>query len=300
MPFRQYHNEQGMTLVELLAAISLFAILVTLSSTIIIQLLNSEEKTSDQISLKQDTNVLVSEMRSTYYDENSILCMDTSEGRIDLVMDETSITNGNRELEINNGCVENVDHTEPLHILLTTSNKSDQNFSVKTTWTSKTDYNFSVSINEEIDFPNEVTKDNIRDGCNLSGNTSFNMNEINAHYRCIVTDGNAEFPNDLLINKGSLTLTVDGNAEFLKSISLLKNNPNNVELEVFGNAIFNGDLDFEKNKTEIYIHGDATFKGNIIFKKNLTEIFIEGQITCNREVIGENMVIEESISCSSN
>ncbi|MEC2159847.1 prepilin-type N-terminal cleavage/methylation domain-containing protein [Virgibacillus halodenitrificans] len=131
----QFKSEKGMTLVELLAALVLFGLIVALSSGVIVQLMGSEQKTSASISLKQEANVAMSELRSQFYnnDTNKIcLSPDTP-----LQVKDSLIINGEEEekqLDSNN-CITDVDHEESMEIEVTFSDTANkQEIALQTSW----------------------------------------------------------------------------------------------------------------------------------------------------------------------
>ncbi|WP_249870866.1 PulJ/GspJ family protein [Oceanobacillus saliphilus] len=143
MKFRQFTNTLGMTLVELLAALSLFAVVIALSSTVIMQMINGENKASDDISLKQETNVLISEMRNDYEkklkdtnnNETFNICFQTESATV-----QELFINGN-STAIENGCtVEEFGIDDTLNIKLITQNSSNRKFELETSFLRKSSH----------------------------------------------------------------------------------------------------------------------------------------------------------------
>lgn len=166
MKFRQFENEKGLTLIEVLATMNIFAILIVLSSTLIIQFTDNAEKTSGSISLQQDTNVLMAEVRNQFYEGKSDICFHEYRKLID--KGESDFVNGDHSLPINNGCIIGVNSQEPLSIHLSTTNSTNQNFTVDTTLTTKNDYVLNLEEN-----PDDFEKRNIEE-CFFDKNTKFN------------------------------------------------------------------------------------------------------------------------------
>src|SRR5699024_7453356 len=111
----------GITLVELLAALGLFVIVIALSSTIIIQLINSEEETGDEIDLTQNSNVLISELRNQYF--HSCMESETESTSCNLQFEYTDnikikefVVNSGEKMQIEDKIIKNVPKQETLPI----------------------------------------------------------------------------------------------------------------------------------------------------------------------------------------
>lgn len=255
-----------MTLVELLAALSLFAILIALSSTVIIQMMSSEEKTSGNISLKQDTNVLISDLRNQYYRGESKLCFNKENSFT--IKNDTTIHNGQDKLAINeNGCVD-INNNKTIEIYLATENNGQQ-FSLKTTWANKEEYEISLEDNfNEEDFQDGNTQDQGE----FNGNTKFEQNSIKKNgYTSITVNGSAWFPNGVNIKQG-ISLTITQNL-YMDEKSILFNS---AMVDIGKDAIFKSDITL-KNKSSITIDGDAHFYGDIIQNGNNGSICVMGE-----------------------
>lgn len=179
MKLRQFSTERGMTLVELLAALSLFAVVIALSSTVIFQMVNGEEKTNDNLALKQDTNVLISEFRDQYYKGENKLCF--SKNNTDLVISEYTIINGEyKSFNANGNCLLNIDNEQSLDLNMTFhSIEGDQKINIKTYWERKNDLNLQITLNNECKGNNnpdcnEEDENNDKAKCRYYGSFVFN------------------------------------------------------------------------------------------------------------------------------
>lgn len=254
MLFTKLKNEKGISLVELLAALSLFAVVIALSSTVIVQMVNSEEKTSEQISLQQSTNVLMAELRSQYYElksEGSDICFRKNKKIINT--SKSVFKNGDRPLKASNGCIRNVDNKHSLFIHLTTNNSTGQNVTIKTTIVPKKNY---VLVLEE----------------NLANFTIGDMDEA-----CTFI-GDTKFNNTILKNKQNTTCQnkyiIHGSAAFMGDLTL----HNKVNITVEGNLYIYGNLTFKGSKGMICVRGDIITKGaesakNVTTKRNAKSCF---------------------------
>lgn len=170
MKNNQLKSEKGLTLIEVLASLSIFAILIVLSSTLIIQLVSSEGKTSDSISLQQHTNVLVAEIRSQFYDDtNSSICFKESQKMIN--KNKTVFKNGDNIIPINSGCIDDIDSSEELSIQLTTNTNTGESFTVETTLTTKEDYVLTLEAKEEN--PDDFDGEENISGCTFTESIKF-------------------------------------------------------------------------------------------------------------------------------
>lgn len=208
MNFRQFKNSSGLTLIEVLASLSLLAVLIVLSSTLIIQLVNSEEKTNSTISLQQNTNVLINVIRTQYYQGNSTICLN-GEARI-INQDESTFVNGSTSLSYNDGCINGVDTDSPLTVHLVTKNKNAQSLTIETTLTNNDDYILNLEEN-----PDDFVLGDMEEACTFEGNTKFNettlKNKQNQDcYDVYTVHGSAAFMGDLTIHN-KVRITVDGN-----------------------------------------------------------------------------------------
>ncbi|WP_106496911.1 type II secretion system protein [Lentibacillus sp. Marseille-P4043] len=208
MNFRQYKNEHGMTLVELLAALSLFIIVITLSSTLVMEMFNNQKEASENISLKQDTNVLINTMRGKYLSGDE-LCFN---GKDNLTITHLTISNGEEPLKTINHCVKNLDYNKPLSVKITTTNNSGNNFSLETTWNHKDDHDLYIDAGKE-------ESENVP--CKFRGSIVLDKlilkkGNCNNYYEII---GSLVVRNNTIVEE-NVKLKISGAAHFNKNINL--------------------------------------------------------------------------------
>ncbi|TMN21591.1 prepilin-type N-terminal cleavage/methylation domain-containing protein [Lentibacillus cibarius] len=124
------NNEQGVTLVELLAALALLSLLIVLSTGLIVSISNNQQAANNDITLQQNTNVLISEMRKAYYNGSG-------EGELPFRTDTEKLRIKELKINGNTRSVDSpveVDFDHPLHMKLTTASSDDQTVTVETTW----------------------------------------------------------------------------------------------------------------------------------------------------------------------
>ncbi|TRM10494.1 prepilin-type N-terminal cleavage/methylation domain-containing protein [Lentibacillus cibarius] len=124
------YNEQGVTLVELLAALALLSLLIVLSTGLIVSIGNNQQAANNDITLQQNTNVLISEMRKAYYNGSG-------EGELPFRTDTEKLRIKELKINGNTRSVDSpveVDFDHPLHMKLTTASSDDQTVTVETTW----------------------------------------------------------------------------------------------------------------------------------------------------------------------
>lgn len=120
--------QAGLTLVEVLAGIVLLSIIAALSTVILVQIFNDDDQVSKSLSLKQDTNIMLSSIRQQFYDfDTQNLCFEDPNGRI--TIDSLSSNNG----EVKGNCITNFDKNYPVKIKLVTRNTENKKMVVETT-----------------------------------------------------------------------------------------------------------------------------------------------------------------------
>lgn len=303
-----FKNEQGMTLIELLAAIALLAIFLGIVSNVIIQLGKSKDLATGKMTLVEDTNVLIHELRHQYDDKNtSQICYDEESKRLSIKNYTIINGSGSNEafLNLNQGCIENVDKELPLTIDLTTENDTEQTFSIQTTWDHHHNRDVNLTLIEEVEDPvpdeNEEPNSGPEDEDNEdTGSENEDSEEPGKDLiypddgelkDCIlIFKGNTLFTKDIVKQDGGKThicqiKVIDGHATFDKNIQVnhdilievdknvyitghLTLN-NSEQIKVGENLIINnmGTLNL-KNKSTITVEGDAEIRGNIVLPGN--------------------------------
>ena len=305
MLFRKFKNEKGITLVELLAALSLFAVVIALSSTVIVQMMGGAEKANDSISLQQDTNVLMSELRSQYYDGESELCFNIDGKRFAI----QQLTINDVKVAGNDSCIK-VNRAEPLTIKLTTAstNDSGEKLSVQTTWNNKEEYVLNITskksggFDEESDFEeivrneNEVytdyhTKLDGQGSCTFEGNSKFNQGQWgdwNACNNTAVINGHNWFPENTSVNGVNLTvdknLYADSNFTMERNANIIVKNNARIEgqsilkststVEI-NNLYANSDFTIQES-ARLHARGGARIGGPLLVMGQHSKLLIDG------------------------
>ncbi|WP_068674681.1 type II secretion system protein [Oceanobacillus sp. Castelsardo] len=274
MKNRHFFNQKGLTLVELLAALGLFAVVIALSATVIVQFIGSNEKTSGQISLQQEANIAINELRNQYIQGQDKLCISQSE--IDFTFE--NVKNGNAI----NECIEVTGN--PLSFSLGATSHSDDSIILQTTFNNKKEelvIPLPIKNNDEgtetpkppEDFDNE---DNMNK-CTFPNDVQFNkyvyIANGNSTKRC--PDGylfkkNAAFTNGFYIHNHN-KVTVEGNLYVLSEFYI----SNHVDVVVLGNL-------YVEDRTVIKPNGSLDVKGKICQVNDINNIEeIDG---CEKEI----------------
>ncbi|MGP4108304.1 PulJ/GspJ family protein [Virgibacillus sp. L01] len=253
MKLRQFSTEKGMTLVELLAALSLFAVVIALSSTVIIQMMSSEENTSRQISLNQETNVLVSELRKEYTKksdevedaEKFNICYQKIDG-INVKQVITFLDDKQQTKQLNNDCIIGMTKQEVLPIEITTANEADQALTIKTTWRNNDEY--VIELKNEEDEKYEFTEDGKSANCDYNQNTRFknagNNKKVMFKDDCKV-NGSAWIAGDIEV-KNEIKLVVEKNLYISDNVRIVGKGGN----DKAGHLCVKGEIYFPEGKSE--------------------------------------------------
>ncbi|GEL08589.1 prepilin-type N-terminal cleavage/methylation domain-containing protein [Salisediminibacterium halotolerans] len=75
------HNSRGTTLLELLAALTIMTIVIGLIWTIVFQVSTQSETTAYHTQLKQEANIIISELKEKHQAEEAILCYEDGQLR---------------------------------------------------------------------------------------------------------------------------------------------------------------------------------------------------------------------------
>ena len=249
MKFRQFKDENGMSLVELLAALSLFAVVIALSSTVIIQMVSGESNAIDDISLNQETNLLINEMRSDY--QNKLKNMNDNETFNICFQNKTIEINelviDNEPIKIEDGCTtKQFGQEDNMHVKLTTQ-ISQEKFELETTFSANT----QLPITLEIEKSKEEETGSI-DKCHYTNHTIFHDGlEIQNASRKPCDEytfaSGVDFLGNLYIHNHTL-ITVSGNV-YIKNDLTIKPN---TKFTVYGDLVVDGKLDI---KGELCVKG---------------------------------------------
>ncbi|SET45111.1 hypothetical protein SAMN05216389_111153 [Oceanobacillus limi] len=260
MIIRQFKNEKGITLIELLAALSLLSIVIILSGSLLSQIMKGEGSSSSQVSINQKTNVLINELRENYLNRIDNLSSDTFNlcfsGYEDISVIKVVI-NKNQELNIIDNCIEGIKNQKNLPIRIVTRNNLGQELTVETVFNKMEELTMNINLNNNEDFDSKddfesITNDksgyspgDTQENCNFIGYTSFTQHQIGPWNSCnnpTVVDGSAWFKNNI-----SFHSTI----HFTSGINFFADNIFNLES--------NSELTIENNAR---LEGQSTLKSN--------------------------------------
>ncbi|SHF78944.1 PulJ/GspJ family protein [Ornithinibacillus halophilus] len=261
MIFRQFRQENGMTLVESLATISLFAIVIVLSSTTIFQIMGNEETVSRQVSSTQVANIVLSDLKSQYNDKDSSICIDDAFPSFSI--EENSIG----ELSDDKKCITINDHNSSQALSIKV--KSDTGTEVSSTWEKK-----RLKITKNINMLQNETDSDKEDFNDYIEGDDQNL--------CIIFTEDTKFIDYVNTKNGNSkngcnVITFEKNAAFMNGLRL-HNHINEFIVE------------------DLYIFGDLTIQNHThIYADNL---FIIGNIHLGKGsiTITENMYVDGNIN----
>ncbi|APC48022.1 hypothetical protein BME96_07480 [Virgibacillus halodenitrificans] len=322
----QFKSEKGMTLVELLAALALFGLIVALSSGVIVQLMGSEQKTSASISLKQEANVVMSDLRSQFYNNNTkkiCLSPDTP-----LQVKDSLIFNGEEEekqLDSNN-CITDVDHDKPLNIFLTfASPENGQNLELKTTWAGRDIYPLIILPKEKpgipscSNVPENVKTDKFKNLSKSHNNSVIITDEVDIKHASYTIKGHLTTEEEFEAKHS--TLSVIGNSIFKDEFemkhsvldvkcSVIFEDETEIEhstINIVGNGIFNGtEVDYDEDEdtdsvveikqSTINITNDTWFAGELELDHSTLTVHGDAQINHKTEIKNADIQINGKLS----
>ncbi|AIF43205.1 prepilin-type N-terminal cleavage/methylation domain-containing protein [Virgibacillus sp. SK37] len=308
MRIRQFKNEEGMTLVELLAALALFGLVVALSSGVIVQLMSSEQKTSASISLQQEANVVMSDLRNQFYNKDTNkICLppDTP-----LKITEYNITNGEKKQLDSNKCINDVDYDESMEIDVTFSDTANkQEIPLQTSWARRKEHLLTLDKvdrcdddgddDDEDDEEDDDKDDNCDNGCDdddedfddyIEGDIKDCFFNEEVKFSSHVNTGNGNpncnkitFEEDAAFLKG---LTIHNHVNMLAKDDLYiedgLNVNNHVNLHVYDDLYIKKGLTVQ-NKSELTVEDDLCVLGGLAMKKHASltvkeDLYLEGNI----------------------
>jgi prepilin-type N-terminal cleavage/methylation domain-containing protein len=297
--FRHFRNNKGVTLVELLAALSLFAIVMVLVSTTIFQLFKGEDQASNQIEATQLANIALQDLKSQYNNNKDKICLDETYNKIEIHDTSNGTVNSNKN------CIENIDSDRSLSITINSHSQTRNPINVKTTWNNKNDIGLNVILVDGTDETIIIDEEQLEQAnCQfiIDNGESFIITAQIITRPCTI-EGSGVFERDIQFDKhtGNIvgSVKINGDVTFDGSISFVSANPNDIEISIIGDAIFNDDIIFDKNQTEIVVTGNAYFNGDIKLVNNpQSSLRVTGEVYCNNEKIGESITFNSSKSCS--
>ncbi|WP_010651158.1 PulJ/GspJ family protein [Oceanobacillus massiliensis] len=270
MKNRQFSNEKGMTLIELLASLGLVAVIIVLSSSAIIQLIKDESRINDGISHQQEMNITVSDLRSQYYQGNQRLCITTEEPKFSF----TELVNLQ---PVSEDCIEVVDSAEPISFSLSGTTSSNQEYSVQTALVNNRTLQLEPVLFKDVnpDYPRDYQEGNIY-MCEFNKDTKFSASVD------IQDNGNSGS------NRNTSSLSIKGNGDnknicngiytFHKNVAFLQDLhiKNHNRIEVSGDMYVFEKLDVDNNAS-IHVAGNLYIRNNYNIGKQ-ADIDIKGKV----------------------
>jgi len=83
-----FRSQKGVTLVELLAGLALFGIVLTIVTSVLVQSIKYNERSENNVNLRQEANFIVTSLRNHKPEEKYKICLDENG---DLVLGDYSI-----------------------------------------------------------------------------------------------------------------------------------------------------------------------------------------------------------------
>lgn len=287
MNIRQPKNDKGFTLIEIIATIAILTMVIGVLSALIIQLIRTDTKTTEQLSLSQKTNILISELRNQYESENFTLTY-TKDGELtfpnrpdnySLQFESLTITNGDQVLTNTPGSTLDVEMDLPLSVSIITKNKDNKTFELETKWDNFEDYPLSITIDpgsssEECDGLGNLADfkklEKLQDKIKVINPNTPNKETIKyekeGSLNKLVT-GDVIFSSVKFEKNGSVNITINGNV-FVDNEVIFEEN-GSVNLTINGNVFLNKNIKLEENSSmNVTINGNAFFNGEVKLEKN--------------------------------
>ncbi len=281
-----FNNQTGLTLVELLATLTLSTMIVGIVSSVLITSMNNSEITQSHIDLRQEANIIVTQLRTAHQGDNYKLCYNNGKiysdsNQNNIIGSENITVHGMSDVLFeNDGAALNqtstgetclsVNTTVPLYVTLELGTDYNQEYQINTTINT---LNASLPITlpaSSQDLGDFLVDENV---FVYGKKFVFNGRQINGAGATIVVKGDlkgSEIGGGSLSNVSNIyvggSTTFDGGAAGLGSSS----SP--------GNLHFNGDLTLWGGTRNIY--GDVYVNGNFRLKDaNIYgDVYVNGNI----------------------
>lgn len=304
-----FQEERGITLIEVLSSIVILAIATVLVTGVLGQLFKGEAKTSKSISLKQDTNVLINQLRHAYNDTaTDSLCFNHIGDGIQVDLGKSKVTNGNGRFSEKGQCIEQVDKDRPVHLtLVTESTGSDANEQVEinTIFDTSKPGNIDVTGPPQILDPKDIDWEKKSElPCNIEGDIEWTGKHVNSDCTNTPTvDGHLKLTKNNKVLNGE-KLKVNGNL-YTKEHTVLEGV---TEVEVEGDAWLDTQMTFaDTGDPTLTIHGNALLSGQSNYEGH-SKLVIYKNVEFNDEVtfqdhtqlfVGRNALFKKQASFTS-
>ncbi|APZ48434.1 hypothetical protein BW721_01280 [Jeotgalibaca sp. PTS2502] len=309
---KHFLNEKGITLVELLAALSLFAIVSALVMTVLFNVFRNSENISDNAQLRQDANLLVSTLRSHYNQDDleedkfevslengNILLIDGQEVNSSMTSSiaELKLENGENSISAaNDSMIVKADGT-PLSIDLTLKNEAGQTYSISTTIEKPAELEIALKVFKKINKPDPplpppLVKKDFKEGdygIDYDRDTKYAKVDSNQFIpdgfkENVTITGNVWFSDD---HHNVVDLKHD-TAGFIVTKNLFVDPPefnvdNKHPMKVGGDAVFKGRLELKEQAKFIAtnIHAGSDNNGRGVVVGNKTQLEATGSIVAD-------------------
>jgi len=184
-----FQNQKGITLVELLAALALFGIVLTIVTSVLVQSIKYNDRSENNVNLRQQANYVVTTLRNyNPGDEKYTICLNEN-GNLEIddkliklnptITYKTIKINDNDLLDSTN-CSEDITSKEAFdfHFILE-EGRFNQSFTLTTTITRLTAFKTKQSPPSEGDEDNGDSDDENNDNGNNGENDNDNNNDDN-------------------------------------------------------------------------------------------------------------------------
>jgi len=253
------NNQKGLTLVEVLAGIVLLSIITTLTTMILIQIFKNDETATEEISLKQNSNIILSSLSEAFNKTDmKDICINTQPGII--INEDNSnsvVTSGKSNNKLKNGCIMDIDREKPLIVKLYIENTAQTDHLVVETTLVKSNQQTVMLTQDEADKipciskPDKSFKRVKELTCQENGNILWNGQKTSCS-GTIKINGSIYVDDELDYDK-NFVLDVIGDMHFKKEVDLKKS-----KLTATGSGCFKKEADLEDS--EVSFGGTTEFR----------------------------------------
>ncbi|MDQ0300213.1 prepilin-type N-terminal cleavage/methylation domain-containing protein [Salibacterium salarium] len=265
-------KESGVTLIELLLTLVISSIVIGIVTNVIVSSINFNEKTQSHVDLRQEANIIITELRQQHQvEEDYSICPEELVSGDRFHAEQLSIQN-NEQMITN--CEDTINPQYPLEVQFTLGDNENNEFTIDTIIEGEREGDINVTINPpEIgdDYPDYIIEENL---FLYGGEYKFQGTNLNGPNATMVVKG----PLDMReFNGGSNTnvsnIYVDGLLDFEGGGQNLgsKNNPGEIHV--------NGDFDTGGGSHhiygDVYVAEDFNLEGANIHGN----VYVDGDVT---------------------